>query len=176
MNNSLEIQVAERQAESHGGITRTGRVYAEFLIDGMPLSAIAKRMASDNISSLGWGAKEFQDQIVSRLLVESEPASDDRVPLYVCPECGDLACGALTAKVERDGNDIVWSDFAYETGLDLDPPDLNRPVFADVGPYRFAVSKYEPVIRAAYGIGGFIPDVRSKGTIASFLKRFFRIA
>jgi hypothetical protein len=54
--------------------------------------------------------------------------------LYVCPECGDLGCGALTAKVGRDGDYIVWSDFAFETGLDVDPPDLNRSHLADVGP------------------------------------------
>src|SRR5438045_1594928 len=104
MTNSISIQVAERKAERHGGLSKTGRVYADFVVDGMPLSAIARRVAPDNISCLGWSVREAQDRIVSRLLVESQPRADDRVPLYVCPECGDLGCGALTAKGEREGD------------------------------------------------------------------------
>jgi hypothetical protein len=143
------------------------------VVDGMPLSAIAKRIAPDNISCLGWSVREVQDRTVSRLLVESEPAADDRVSLYVCPECGDLGCGALTAKIERDGDYIVWRDFAFETGLDIDPPGLNRSEFADVGPYRFAMSEYEPVIRSGYGIGGFLENKPSAQKMPHFLKRIF---
>jgi hypothetical protein len=35
--------------------------------------------------------------------------------IYVCPECGDIGCGAITAVIKDYGSSIVWSDFGYET-------------------------------------------------------------
>lgn len=35
--------------------------------------------------------------------------------LYICPECGDINCGAITANILDLGDKIVWKDFAYET-------------------------------------------------------------
>jgi hypothetical protein len=81
-----------------------------------------------------------------------------------------------SAMVQRDGDHIIWSDFGYETGLDFDPPDLNRSEFADVGPFVFTVSEYEPVIRSGYGVGGFIEHKSTPRSLSQILKRLFGIS
>ncbi|MET9266822.1 hypothetical protein [Amycolatopsis sp. NPDC004079] len=35
-------------------------------------------------------------------------APDGRVLLYVCPECEDIECGAIAAKVSRRGDLVTW--------------------------------------------------------------------
>ena len=133
------------------GASQTGRIYADFVVDGEPFSARARNIG-DLISRLGWGSREVQDAALAALLLEA-PADlpDGRRSIYVCPECGDLACGALTAIVERDGDFVVWRDFTLDNGLDSPPPQPHL----EIGPYRFTWSQYENAMKAGYGIDGF---------------------
>jgi hypothetical protein len=56
---------------------------------------------------------------VDRLLLKSEAdLPDDRRSLFVCAECGDLGCGAITISVKRAVDTIVWSDFGYENNYE----------------------------------------------------------
>lgn len=52
------------------------------------------------------------------MLTSDAPIGGHRVALFVCPECGDFACGAITALVSRTERGVRWSDFAYENGID----------------------------------------------------------
>ena len=153
MHNRLTIARAERShRDLGGGAYQTGRVFADLVVDGQPLSGVAGRRG-DLVSVLGWGTHASQDSVVARLLGDAPaPLPDGRQPLYVCAECGDVECGALTVVIEKSGNEIVWRDFDYETGMDIDPPDLDRPAFADVGPFRFARADYEAAIRSGFGL------------------------
>jgi hypothetical protein len=69
--------------------------------------------------------------------------SPGRLPLYVCPECADLYCGALTVHAARagsgDSETVVWSDFRYEDGL-TDPAEM--PDVTGLGPYIFKAAEY----------------------------------
>ncbi|MFF5920569.1 hypothetical protein ACFY8C_19835 [Streptomyces flavochromogenes] len=64
--------------------------------------------------------------------------------IYSCPDCEDLGCGAVTAVVEHDGEDVVWRDFAWQTGPTADPA---REGYPGVGPYRFHRAAYRTVLR-----------------------------
>lgn len=46
------------------------------------------------------------------------PLAPGRLPLYVCPICADLGCGAVTVHVDhtRPG-EVTWSDLRFESGL-----------------------------------------------------------
>jgi hypothetical protein len=155
---TLTVARAERPFRRLGGGTwQTGRVYADFVVDGKPLSTHAHR-CGDLISRLGWGALTAQQDTVAHLLCERAPDfpwGGGRTGLYVCPEDGDLHCGAVTAVVERQGTEVVWRDFGYETGLDIDPPELDTRDLEGLGPYRFAWVEYEAAIRAGFGMDGF---------------------
>jgi len=132
---------------------RTGRVYADFVVDGFPLSSIVRRKA-DFISALGWGPEQTQRSVVDRLLLHT-PADLplNRNSLYVCPECGDLSCGAVSALIERRGDTIGWRDFAYENDYQSDPPD--RRHLESLGEYTFSWTEYDTAIRQGFGLGGF---------------------
>ena len=60
------------------------------------------------------GAKE--DKRSARQLLGREPSEfpDGRVPLYVCPLCGDLGCGAISVKVSFQDGCVVWSEFGRQ--------------------------------------------------------------
>src|SRR5580704_1683922 len=128
----------------------TDGVYADFLVDGMALSTRASRK-SDIVGCLGWGEPAAQDAAVARLLLEA-PADtpSGRVSLYVCKECGDLGCGAMSVRIQRDGNVVTWSDFYYE-GADATFAANNR-LLDDLGPYRFSWRLYEAAIRVARNV------------------------
>ena len=148
---SIERLVRPGEALPSGGY-KTGRVAADFLIDGESLLPAIQRV-SDLIPRLGWGPRSMQDEAVAVLLLEL-PADlpDDRRALYVCPECGDLACGTVTAVVERKGTLVSWSQFRYETATDppIGPDDLFR-----LGPFSFSWDQYVPTVRGAHGLDGF---------------------
>jgi hypothetical protein len=56
---------------------------------------------------------------VDRLSLESDAdLPNDRRSLFVCAECGDLGCGAITISVKRAVDTVVWSDFGYENNYE----------------------------------------------------------
>jgi len=125
-----------------GGAT-TERWSWDFVVDGRSLAAA---LAADVAGALGWGDPAWQALILDKLLGRSAPdLPPDRVALYVCPECGDLGCGAVTASVVREGDAVVWRDFAWER-------DWEAPAPADrlaLGPFRFERGPYGRLLRAA---------------------------
>lgn len=63
------------------------------------------------------------------LLGERAPQVAGRVPVYVCPDCGDLGCGAITVAVYRARDTVIWRDFGWDDlgGADDDPVRLAVP-------------------------------------------------
>ena len=104
------LHLERKRREGGGG--KTQRDYFDFVVDDKPLS---ERIGGDLISCLGWFVPEENAKSVRRLLLE-EPADfpDNRRSLYVCPECGDLGCGAVSAIIEQVEDKIVWRDFGYQ--------------------------------------------------------------
>jgi hypothetical protein len=157
------FRLLDRSRSREGGATtqrgdqawETGRVYADVVVDGVALSTHMRRKG-DHISCLGWGPKPMQDDAVARLLMQAPPdLASGRVSLYVCPECGDLSCGAITVRIERRGDVVTWRDFWYEGDYEGFPS--NNTLLEDLGPYFFAWEEYQGAVKAGYGIGGFDP-------------------
>jgi hypothetical protein len=67
---------------------------------------------------------------------------NDRVMLFVCPECDDLGCGAITAALRLENDSIVWSDFKHENNYD----ESMTTKFPQVGPFAFSVEQYRRVL------------------------------
>ena len=38
--------------------------------------------------------------------------------VYVCPECGDLGCGALTLRITMTPSLVKWTHWGYENNYD----------------------------------------------------------
>ncbi len=131
---------------------QTPRRFLDFVIDGISLYEVL----GDLISPLGWGELAQQQKALDRLLLRS-PADlpNDRRSIYVCPECGDLGCGTISATIDRVSDKIVWRDFAYENNYD--PEMFTR--HDDIGPFEFDVAEYTNVLGPALEHNDSEPEV-----------------
>lgn len=138
--NVLQLVRKRRQ----GGLGVTQREYLDFVVDGVSLS---EKVGGDLASCLGWLIPDENARAVRRLLLE-EPADfpNDRRSLYVCPECGDLGCGAVSVVIEAAGSRIIWRDFGFENNYE---DEVVSSWYAGVGPLVFNKTEYEAVIRSA---------------------------
>ncbi len=110
------------------------------------------RQVQDLIGRLGWGPMRWRKEALATLLLQGDADfPPNRRALYVCAECGDLACGTVTAAMERHGDEVVWRDFNYET--EIDPP-LSVAPLSGLGPFSFRWPDYE---RALHEAGEFSP-------------------
>lgn len=85
---------------------------------------------------------------VSSMLLDVPPESGKRVLLYICPECGDVACGAYSVLVRRELEWYVWESFAYQTS------DCELNAVEAFGPFVFDASTYRAAVLAASAFGG----------------------
>jgi hypothetical protein len=101
----------------------------------------------DFITPLGWLSEENNKLAADRLLRKAEPdAPNGRTSIYVCPECADLGCGAVTAIIERVGDTIVWRNLGVQNNYD---ETIWRDDFEDIGPFAFNATDYSETIRTA---------------------------
>ncbi|MFF9336491.1 oxidoreductase [Streptomyces albogriseolus] len=140
-----------------GGDFQVHRDFVDFVVDGRPLlyrlsdlDAVSP-LASDVPPSL------FTAQVRGLLLETGAPLPDGRYVVYGCPECEDLACGAVTAVIERDGEDVIWRDFAWQTGAHA---DLERDGYHGMGPFRFRGAEYRAALTAL--LDGDLPGSRRR--------------
>lgn len=81
---------------------------------------------------------------LDRLLgAEPPPELTGRAAMYVCAECGDLGCGAVTAVVTVDPRQVTWSEFGYQNNYE---PFQASAVFEGVGPFTFDRSEYSAAL------------------------------
>ena len=129
-----------------GGGGKTQRDHLDFVVDGRSL--LDRLPPVDNVGVLGWGPPEVEASAIAQLLLrQPSEMPGGRVPLYVCAECGDLGCGAVTAHVEKTSDAFVWSDLAWEVNYHFEPDDdgiLRR--YDDVGPFTFQKTEYWNVL------------------------------
>ena len=134
-----------------GGGGRTERRYLDFIVDGQSLHD--RLEPRDHVTGLGCWVAAFERDYIQQLLARATPGfTARRAPVYVCGECGDLGCGAITAIVERTTNGIVWRDFAFENNYDADMTELDA--YRGVGPFLFNKTVYWQVLdERASGLG-----------------------
>jgi hypothetical protein len=109
------------------GVGYSKRRFLDLVVDGVSFyDEIAKR-GLDYISFLGWsGMADFERKAIARLLGDAEPdAAEGQCTVYVCPECADIGCGAITVKVERNGDRVSWTNVSYEYTDHKIRPDEN---------------------------------------------------
>jgi hypothetical protein len=151
VTSSLALEAGARSGSDTGNTRRPRREYLDFIVDGESLGVkLASILGGANLPAdrvpvlvLDWPIG-FPAEDYGRLAGEL-PASlpDGRVPLYICPECGDLGCGGVTAVVERTADTVVWREFGYQN--DYEPFDQDE-VLKDVGPFVSELKAYQDVL------------------------------
>lgn len=117
----------------------------DFFVSGRSLLQEIERRGYDLVPRLG--TELLPVDMETRELLSLKCAGDTpsgRVALYVCPECGDYGCGVVSAKIARDGSDIVWSEFGYENDYDGNFLPIEK-----LGPFRFNEAEYRHALMAA---------------------------
>ncbi|MCF2537229.1 oxidoreductase [Streptomyces sp. FB2] len=126
------------------GVFQVHRDFVDFIVDGRPL--LFQLSDLDAVSPLASDVPPaiFTAQVRSLLLEADAPLPGGRYVIYGCPDCADLACGAVTAAIAREGDDYIWQDFAWQTD---EHADLELNGYHGIGPFRFQGDEY----RAALG-------------------------
>lgn len=132
-----------RRPESH---------FLDFVVDGKSLRDIAHEPGLVTELNRAW--LHVASDAVQRLLgrASTEQLTDGRVMLLVCGECGDLGCGAITARLDVNDDSVTWSDFLYENTY-ADP----APVPSLLAAIRFDRSAYESALGGAPGVVAGLP-------------------
>ena len=93
---------------------------------------------------------------IRRLLLREPPEPWFHNPeLYVCRECADLDCGAITVRVERSDGFFTWREFVAEMPMgpldrprdSVDPSEYQ--VVEGLGPCNFDEGVYEQALAYA---------------------------
>jgi hypothetical protein len=126
--------------EDEGGMPRR---FLDFVVDG---TSLFERLGGGRITLLGWLAPEQQEQVVKQFMLQAPfVLAEGRMEMYVCHICGDIGCGTISAVIKRQGDRIIWSDFAFYGGYDYDKPEehtIRREGFEDIGPFIFDAEPY----------------------------------
>lgn len=89
-----------------------------------------------------WNSDTTKD-CLDRLLGNKEPdLAEHRIALYVCPECGDISDGVLSAQISFEPGLVVWKSFGWQ---DEDPDvELEK----GIPDFRFDRADYESTLNA----------------------------
>jgi hypothetical protein len=133
-----------------GGVLANGdyqvhRDFVDFIVDGRPL--LFQLSDLDAVSPLASDVPLaiFTAQVRSLLLEANAPLDGGRYVIYGCPECQGLECGAVTAVIEKAGDDYVWRDFAWQTDERV---DLELNGYHGIGPFRFHGAEYRSALNS----------------------------
>jgi hypothetical protein len=137
----LTLGYGHRPGERSGsGLSRTERNYVDFIISGQSLKQLIDTSTSERIGIFGWiPDKWYENDRVDEFLGLIPPQlTTGRTSFYVCPECGDMGCGAITARIEVTNKQVLWQAFGYETNYS--EPDLSG--YQEIGPFTFEKTAY----------------------------------
>lgn len=141
---NLSFELAVRPGESSGGITRRETRYWTAAIDEEPIEELVVRALGHQGDWSGRLVPEPAEWLRSGIaMYHGEQRADlasGRVPVLVCADCGDLACGAIAVRIDDGPSSVVWSDFAYENTYE-DPDSF------ELGPFEFDRPTYGSAIR-----------------------------
>ncbi|MGN6826663.1 hypothetical protein [Paucibacter sp. M5-1] len=147
MTDKLAHALLERQGSSGpDGLSVQARTSADFVVNGTSLLQTLVKAHGGHSDFMGRfiaGYPENNQSAADELLGRVGPETGDHLLLYICPECGDIGCGAYAARVQRHAGNYTWLDFMYVNGHE--PPRA----ISTVGPFQFAVAEYEHAIAAA---------------------------
>jgi len=148
MTHTLAYELLNRDAKAlPGGGTVQGRVSVDFRVDDTSLLQALVKADGGHADFMGCFVRGFAGpnrEAMNKLLARSSPDTEDgRTLLYICPECGDIGCGAYAVRIRFSDNEYTWSDFSYINGY-----EPAREI-AGLGPFTFAGAPYEATISSA---------------------------
>lgn len=145
MFDTLTLSSLHRPGDSN----KHERHSVDFLVNGVSLFEATKAAYLDFCGRFSSDLTPAQNRDNERIfLLSGQPdTSSGRIMLFVCSECADLGCGAITMRITKDGDFFVWSEFAYENNYDEATTDFAS--YASIGPFRFEAKHYRSTLSKA---------------------------
>jgi hypothetical protein len=126
-----------------GGSGKQERFTYDFVIDGKSLANILQVHVRDQVGCLDViNPKGNINRAKALLLAAPADLAPNRYMVYVCPECEDLGCGAITVAITKSTDKYIWSDFRYEVSYDA----ALTEEYPHVGPFEFGLARYESLL------------------------------
>src|SRR6266568_517412 len=144
----LELTPLTRVAvQCANGTSKSERHFLDFVVDGESLwEALGERHDMVSILCAEYSSDETAKAVGRLLLNGKADLPNDRRSIFVCSECGDLGCGAITTVVERQGETITWKAFGYENTYE---DKVVLDAYSTVGPFTFDATAYEHTLAKA---------------------------
>ena len=136
-----ELKFINRTLQEDKKRNAEARDFFDLIVDGNSLFDQFVDAESDLASSFGfYNDAKLNIQIVNEFLkIQKSELESERTMLFVCRECGDIGCGAITVEIEKKDNSYIWKNFARENdSFELIPSD-----FIDFEILEFDKLKYE---------------------------------
>lgn len=144
----LELTPATRFPHNYaGGSHKSERHFLDFLIDGQSLWEKLGKPEMVSVLCREYATEETVRAINRLLLAEGADFPNERRSLFICAECAELGCGAITAIVWKEGETVTWEDFGYENTYE---ENVRRDEYAAVGPFTFNAVSYERTLEEAW--------------------------
>jgi hypothetical protein len=130
-----------------GGSGCHGRISVDFRVNDRSLYEATGASRRDMCGRFSSDLKPKHNKQSEKAFRTGTPADTDdgRLMLFVCPECGDLGCGAVTFRLTIRDDRVVWSEFAYENGYEAG----DFETLAHLGPFEFEREQYRTAIAVA---------------------------
>lgn len=122
-------QAVLRRSLADGNVTRYPEShYLDYAIDGQILTERLP-VARGMVTPLNRAWLPTVNGAIEELLGRrrTEGLNPGRVALFVCGECGNLGCGAVTANLVVEDDRVSWSHFAWDNGYEPTDPIENAP-------------------------------------------------
>lgn len=102
--------------------------YLDFVIDGHALTEQLP-MAHGMVTPLNRAWLSTVGEAIEQLQGARDTSGlpPRRIAVFVCGQCGDLGCGAITAALHLEPGRASWSDFAYDNGYQPSKPIQRAP-------------------------------------------------
>jgi hypothetical protein len=143
----LSLADSVRSVESELATKKHRRRFLDFVVNGRSPLSDFNAGGLDLITPLWVDEPIAAVESLSRLLGDVEgDAPHGRVAVYVCAECGDLGCGAITAKLVISDAAVEWTDWGYQTNYS---DDIDRETAGGAADLAFDRAKYERLLRGA---------------------------
>jgi hypothetical protein len=147
MNALLKLSLATRLGVKYpNGTYRSERHFLDFVVNGHSIWQLLGKPDMVSVLCFEYVLDETIKAAKRLVLRERANLPNGRRSLYVCSECGDLGCGAITAVIARHGSTITWKDFGYENTYET---EIQLDKYTTVGPFNFDAVAYERTVEEA---------------------------
>jgi hypothetical protein len=154
MTELLELVLAIRTGIRYvDGSYKSEQHFLDFAISGQSLWEKLKKPDVVSVLCFEYAASALDESLRAAnrlLLTEMADRPNDRRSLFICSECGDLGCGAISCVIVREGDAFIWKEFGLQNNYE-DNVERNR--YTGIGPFIFDATSYERAFqRAIYSL------------------------